>query len=129
MNMTMPRFSRLAVASLTGLAACGSPAAPRMNQDLRNAPSPDFTMVFDEFEFGGPIDMTMLSEDELSEPAEDLARPQAYPPGPYGSKIGDTFALAKWEGYINPGANSPAINAPYRTLSTADLHSSGKRFG
>ena len=56
----------------------------------------------------------------------DLNSP--YPPGPYGSNVGDTIAPLVWEGYVNPSANGIASSAPYTQLAMNDLRKSGNKF-
>src|SRR5262245_6962677 len=120
---------RLALASLFGLGACGSPAAP---VDLQRSPG-DLAALSDgaapAFDLAAAVlDLAVASD--LAQPPDlrtvpDLA---GYPPAPYGNKVGDVIAPLVWEGFINPGANGLANGAPYGALAMNDLHHSGNKY-
>ena len=59
--------------------------------------------------------------------APDMSLSEVYPPGPYGSNVGDTIAPLVREGYLNPTAQGIASKAPYGPLAMNDLRKSGKR--
>ena len=64
---------------------------------------------------------------DMSVPA-DLAMP-AYPPGPYGTNVGDVIAPLTWIGYDDPAGDALATTKPYAALAMLDLHKSGRPYG
>jgi len=52
----------------------------------------------------------------------------AYPPGPYGTKVGDVIANMTWIGYPDPSANVVATTLPYASYSLDDARKSGAHY-
>lgn len=125
---------RIAWLAPLALAACNGPATSgadlsSSSNDLAGPPLIDLSALADLAM--SPMDLArapdLLAMADMATPP-DLAQ-RAYPPGPYGSNVGDTMGPSlQWEGYINPSATGLATKAPYGALSMTDLHNSGNKF-
>ena len=116
-----------------GLAACGGTgtgtggptgdSGADVMQDLASAAG-----MGDLANQPAPMDMAMAMPADLRMAALDMATLAAYPPGPYGSNVGDTIAPLVWEGYVNPTAMGLASKQPYGTFTMDELRQSGNKF-
>jgi hypothetical protein len=52
----------------------------------------------------------------------------AYPPGPYGTTVGDVIQNMQWIGYVDPTASQVATNEPYVMYSLDDARKSGAHY-
>ncbi len=53
----------------------------------------------------------------------------AYPPGPYGTKVGQTLAPLDWVGYVNLKGDAVSTTKTYGPTSLDALRRTGKGYG
>jgi len=101
--------------TLFALTAFGCTAAP--------ATAPDDLL-------GGPLADLLGggSSDLAGGGGGDLSGIGAYPGGPYGNKVGDTFPNLQWEGYVASAGDVLVNTLPYGNYSMDDARRSGKAY-
>jgi hypothetical protein len=77
---------------------------------------------------GNKPDLLASGGDGASGPNDLATGPGAYPPGPYGGAVGDTFPLLTWQGYVDNAADVVATTLPYGTYGSNDIRQSGRKY-
>src|SRR5438132_2420702 len=85
----------------------------------------------DDLSVSSLADLSMISSlaDLAGAAARDLRQiAGAYPAGPYGNKVGDTFPPLTWEGYADPLADALATTKPFGPYTMDNVRLSGRAY-
>lgn len=119
---------RFLAACLVGLVSCAAPAPPPgvVRSDdaaaARDLPgvdafdSPDAAM--DALAEAGVVDRALMPD----------GAPASYPPGPYGSGVGQVVANLPWEGYVNDENAVVSSALPFGATDIAAVRGAGAPF-
>jgi hypothetical protein len=121
----MPRRALLALLAATG-AACGTPSAPAVREDLAAASGVTDLATASASDLAAAPDLFAMLD--MAAPPVDLAN-APYPAGPYGAKVGDTFPKLAWIGYADEAGDAIATMKPYGAYSADTLFRSGRPYG